>query len=103
MPDEFDKAWADYSKQFRESTLPKMLDSAVFLSIGTNPGEFDVKQATELGAALLMDKPLLLVVPTGRQIGARLRRAADEIVEDWNPNDPGSQVRFSAALKRLNI
>ena len=96
-----DKAWADYSKRFREYTLPKILDSAIFLSIGVEAKDLDVKMATELGAAMLMDKPLLLVCPRGRTISAALRRAAAEVIDDWDPADPACQIRMQAALKRL--
>jgi hypothetical protein len=98
-----DRAWRDYSERFRREVLPKLLDSGIFLAIGTNVNEFDVKLATELGAALLCDKPLLVVVPRGRTIGQRLRRAADEIVEDFDVADPAAQERLADAMKRLAL
>jgi len=97
-----DRAWADYSERFRGDVVPKLLDSAVFLSLGTDVGEFDVKQATELGAALLFDKPMLLIVPRGRVIGTRLRRAADVVIDDWIAEDARSQERLVDALRRLS-
>jgi hypothetical protein len=97
-----DRAWADYSQDFRDRVLPKLLDSAVFLSIGSEVGEFDVRQATEIGAALVFDKPILIVVPKGRNIGMRMRRAADVVVDDWDAHDPASQARMVAAIKQLN-
>ena len=96
-----DKAWRDFSERFRRDGLPKILSSAVFLSIGSEVGTFDVKQAVELGAALLLDKPMLLVVPKGRRVGEHMRRVADELVEDWDPEDPRSQERLTGALARL--
>jgi len=96
-----DKAWADYSKTFREHTLPKILDSAIFLSIGVEEGQLDVKMATELGAALLMGKPMLLVCPRGRHIPEALRRAAAEVIDDWDAADPDAQARMAAAMARL--
>jgi len=101
MARENDRAWADYSEGFRREVLPKILDSAMFLSIGTAVGEFDVKQATELGAALLCDKPLLLVVPPGRTISERLRRAADIVLDDFDVSRPESQERITTALRQL--
>jgi len=101
MTSKSDRAWKDYSERFRKETLPKILDSAVFLAIGTE--ELDVKMATELGAALLMDKPLLLVVPPGRRIPERLRRAADIVVDNWDATSPDAQERFAEALKKLDI
>ena len=96
-----DRAWAEYGEAFRRETLPKILDSAVFLSIGTDAGVFDVKMATELGAALLMGKPLLLVCPRGRLIPEALRRAAAEVIDDWDASEPLSQARMTAAMQRL--
>lgn len=49
MTSKEDRAWADYSDRFRREVLPKLLDSAVFMSIGSEVGTFDVRQATELG------------------------------------------------------
>lgn len=103
MTSKEDRAWADYSNRFRREVLPKLLDSAVFMSIGSEVGTFDVRQATEIGAALLMGKPILIVIPRGRTIGAQLRRAADEIVDDWAPGEPESEERMLAAMRRLNL
>jgi hypothetical protein len=99
--DKQDRAWADYSERFRREVLPKILDSAIFLSIGTDEGVFDVRQATELGAALLMGKPLLLVCPRGRHIPAALRRAAAEVIDNWDAADANAQARMTAAMHRL--
>jgi len=98
-----DRAWKDYSERFRRETLPKLMDSAIFMAIGTDPGVFDVQMATQLGAAIMADKPLLLVVPRGRSISAHLRRVADEVIDDWEPTDKDAQERFSDAIARLGI
>jgi len=98
-----DRAWADYSDGFRREVLPKLLDSAVFLSIHSDNRDFDVKQATEMGAALLMGKPLLIVVPRGRILPAGLRRAADAVVDDWDASDQGAQQRLLNAMRRLGL
>jgi hypothetical protein len=97
-----DRAWRDFSRSFRTDGLPKILSSAVCMSLVSGDGrDFDVKQATELGAMLLLDKPLILVCMPGAVIPSRLRRAADEVVEDWDPADMASQDRVGAALRRL--
>jgi hypothetical protein len=103
MTDKQDRAWRDYSNRFRREVLPKLLESAIFMSIGSEVGNFDVQQATELGAALLMGKPILIVIPRGRTIGAQLRRAADEIIDDWVAGTPESEERMLAAMRRLNL
>jgi|ERR1035437_9094010 hypothetical protein len=96
-----DHAWDDFSERFRREALPAILDSSVFLSIGGHGLHLDVKQAAELGAALLMGKPLLIVSLPGVSVSDQLRRAADEIIEDWDPGDLGCQDRVADAIKRL--
>lgn len=97
-----DRAWRDFSRSFRTEGLPKILSSSVCLSIvGGDGKDFDVKQAVELGAMLLLGQPILLVCIPGATIPSGLRRAADEIVEDWDPTDEASQERMTAALRRL--
>jgi hypothetical protein len=98
-----DRAWADYSDGFRREVLPKLLGSAVFLSIHSDNADFDVKQATEMGAALLLGKPLLIVVPRGRTLPAGLRRAADAVVDDWDASDQGAQQRLVEAMRQLGL
>ncbi len=94
-----DKAWRDYSARFRRDGLPKIMGSAIFLSIHSDNPAFDVQQATELGAALLLGKPLLLVVPRGRSLPDGLRRAAATVIDDWDPSDHDAQDRLTGALR----
>lgn len=96
------RAWSEYWERFRRETLPMIMSSAVSLSIYCGDGsDFDVKHATELGAMLLLDKPLILVCAVGAVIPSRLRRAADVVIEDWNPLDPSCQARIEAAISAL--
>jgi hypothetical protein len=72
--------WDEFVEHFRRDTLGKMEQSAFVASFV--PGDdFDVKFATELGAAILLDKPLLAVVLPGASVPGKLRRVADRIVE----------------------
>jgi hypothetical protein len=97
-----DRAWADYSKHFREYALPKIMSSAVALTIYSGDGsDFDVKQATELGAILLLDKPLILLSSPGVTLPSRLARAADLIIEDWSPDNHDAQDRLAEALREI--
>jgi hypothetical protein len=102
MSSKQDRAWADYSERFRRDVMPKLLSSAVSLSIYSGDGsDFDVQQATELGATLLLGKPLLVVTTPGTTLPDSLRRAADVVVEHWRPEEPASQERMAAALRQL--
>lgn len=101
MSDNEDKAWADYSERFRQDGLPKIMSAGMFVSIHSDRTNFDVRQATELGAAMLLGKPMLLVVPRGTTLPDGLRRAAIEVVDDWHPGDVDAQERVTAALERM--
>jgi hypothetical protein len=95
-------AWTDYSDFFRREVLPSVMSQPVFLSVGTEAAEkFDIKQATELGAALLLGKAILLVVPKGRQLNPALRRCADIVLDDWQPEDAGAGERLVRAMQQL--
>ena len=94
-----DKAWRDYSERFRREVIPKIVESAVTMSLFS--GEVDVKAATELGAMLLYDKPLILVCIKGAKPPSRLARAADVVIEDFDITDPAAQDRLADAIKKM--
>lgn len=54
----------------------------------------------QVGAAVLLDKPLLIVVEPGSQVPRRLALIADEIVEGA-VSDPSFAERLQAALQRM--
>jgi hypothetical protein len=98
-----DRAWADYTEGFRKTVLPALLSSAYMVQVGESfkPETLDLRAATEIGLMLLLDKPLLLVVPRGDVVPAALRRAAAVVLDDFDVADPDSQERMSAAIKQL--
>jgi hypothetical protein len=96
------EGWKRYVRDFRKDGLPKIMNSAVALSIiGGDGKDFDTKQATEIGAILLLGKPLLLVAMPGAKIPAGLLRASDMIVFDWTPSDEESQERLRRAIQEM--
>jgi len=98
-----DRAWADYSERFRREVFPHLVSSAVSVSIVGGGRNIDAKQAAELGAILLLDKPLIVVCVPGASIPSRLRRAADVVIEDWSPDNQAAQDQLAAAVKSLAI
>lgn len=93
-----DTAWAAYAARFRSAVLPQMQASGVVVQIYGGVTDFDVRQATELGALLLLGKPLIVISTAGVQIPDGLRRAADAVVEGWDLADPESDARLRAVL-----
>jgi hypothetical protein len=97
-----DRAWRDYSEHFRRDVLPRIMSSGATVSILSGDGAgFDTKQALELGAMLLLDKPLILVCTPGTSVPSRLARAADVVIEDWSPDNLDAQERIADAVRRL--
>ena len=100
------KDWAD-SKEFRrfaqdwiKRVLPNMKDSAMVMTIAPNGGEADVKMAVEIGFAILLDKPLIVVAPPGRHMAERLLRIADHVITEDVTTEAGRK-QIEVALKAV--
>lgn len=94
--------WAEDARR----GLQQLDDSAITAALITpaSVNDMDIHQALEIGASLLLGKPLLLVVVPGAKVPPGLAKAADEIVEiDGDVNTPANQVRMRAALKRMGV
>src|SRR4051812_46639759 len=102
-PDPHDRAWADYTESFRREVLPSLLQSAYMVSVagGVDPDHIDLRAATELGLMLLLDKPLMIVVPRGFTVPDALRRAATVVIDDVDMGDPRTQERIVEAVRQL--
>lgn len=80
------QAWA---REVLATVVPKMDASAAFISLCPG-GPGDVKFWVELGAAIMMDKPIIALVIGDRTISNHLARVADKIVriEDLSNTEP---------------
>lgn len=96
------RAWRRYAREFRENALGKIAGAgSCILSYPRNIEDIDVRQATELGALLLLDKPLILLTMPGSRPPDRLLRLADEVIEIEDADDPTLPGRLVAAARRL--
>jgi hypothetical protein len=85
-----------YLRHAKEEMFPKLKGSA--LSITILKGDPDPKLCLELGAAILFDKPLIiLVVDPEMPVPANLKRCASAIVYG-NPSDDATQKRLEEAV-----
>lgn len=91
--------WDEFVDHFRRDALSKIEGSGLFLSLVPREG-FDVKFAVELGAAIMMDKPILAVVMPGTEISQHLRRVVDKIVEADLETEEG-QDQIAIALREM--
>jgi hypothetical protein len=78
--------------------FPKMKDSACSIAIFS--GKVDPKFALEIGAAILFDKPIVLLVTKDEQLSPSLERAAAAIVRG-GMDEPGTVERLHAAIEKV--
>jgi hypothetical protein len=81
LNDEQREGWDEFVQHFRRDALVKMTDSALVAQLVPDKDKFDVKFAVELGAAIMLDKPILAIVMPGTHVPPKLRMIADEFVE----------------------
>lgn len=93
------KEWNRFVDHFRRDTLEKMESSAFVMSLVPEEG-FDVKFALELGAAIMLDKPIMAIVQPGAQVPPKLREVCEEIVEADIDLEEGRKA-ITAAISRM--
>lgn len=92
-----------YLKRFKEMVLPNLADAAAVVSI-VSPASPDAKMCLEIGAAVLLDKPIIVAVFRGATIPQHLKKVATEIVEiekDEHLSSPAIRKKFQAAIDRV--
>lgn len=91
-----------WEQNAREELGPKMASSAYVMAIAA-AGDVDPKQALEIGYAVLLDKPIVLVVPAGREVPPGLERLARRVVKlHHGPETPQAQQQLMAELASLH-
>lgn len=91
--------WEAFARNALEDLVPKLQGSMCTVSIVPRDTA-DVKFALELGFSVMLDKPIIAVIPPGRQVPSKLARIADEIVEG-DPGDDDFNNRLRAAIDRV--
>lgn len=89
MPDEA------FAAEVQREVVDKLRDSACAVTIFT--GKVDWKLAIETGAAVLLDKPIILCVAPGTRIPDKVVRIADHIIEG-DLTTPAGRARLTEAL-----
>ena len=87
-------------------TAPMMADSAIMATIvpGKEDDEYDegdVKYWVELGAMIMMGKPIVVIAVGQRQIPPKLELIADEIVRLPEGVNPAAAEEVAAAFRRV--
>ena len=89
-----------FAEDVMTGMYPKLKGSVMTVSLVPDQG--DVKFWVELGASIMMDKPLISVVLHEREIPEKLRAVSDEIVVAPDGlDDPAARERMEAAIGRV--
>lgn len=95
-----DEFYADAVKNM----FPKLAESAFMLTTGAGDGRPRPEACLQLGAAILMEKPIMVVALKGQRVPDALRRAAHTIVEVEDVHKDGKKIEaaIDAMLKHVN-
>ena len=96
------ESWNEFVEHFRRDALEKMTESAFVAQLVPDKDGFDVKFAVELGAAIMLDKPILAIVIPGAEMPLKLRLIADVVVEADLDTEEGRQAISRAIQKFVN-
>lgn len=98
--DEIDEAMEALADNARKDIIPKMRGSAFCVTVVT-PHGIDPYLCLQLGACLLLEKPLLILALGGVWIPARVRALADAIVEGDSMKNLEVQERIQRAMRAM--
>jgi hypothetical protein len=93
---------AEFARWVNEQVTEPMRDSLAVTTLWS--GDPDWKICLETGAAILLDKPIILVVLPGTKVPAKLALVADDIIESGadGPNKETAR-RIGEALRRIGL
>jgi hypothetical protein len=93
--------WDEWVEHQKKDTIRKIAGSAAMVSVAPAEGaDLDVQMALELGAGILMDKPLILVAVPGQPVPPRLAKLADRVLYDDLDTEAGVKA-FKKALEEV--
>jgi hypothetical protein len=91
----------EFVERVHKELVPKVEGSDIFVSITpSSPDKLDIKFAVELGLAIMLDKPIVAVIPPGAEVPEKLARVVDRFVE-LDLKDPTGRERLAEALKEI--
>jgi hypothetical protein len=96
---EFDDSdFKAFAKHIRTNMVPAMRDSAYVITIAPDGSDADIKIAVEIGTAILLNKPLVVLKIPGRVVAEKLLRIADHVIE----GDMATEAGRESVLAQMN-
>lgn len=97
---DIEEAMREFYEMGRSDIEPKMKSSA-FVMVPLLEGYEDMAMALQVGLALLLEKPLILIGVADVWIPPRLRALADAVVELPSLSSPDAQARIHEAMDQV--
>ena len=95
----FDADTEQRLKTIAERNFEAIKDSAIFMALFNDEMHKDPVCLMQMGLAVYLDKPVLLLVPEGARLSQNLLMLARKI--EYFKRDPKDMRSFEAATKRL--
>jgi hypothetical protein len=90
--------WSEWERSVRDDLIPKLTDTSVVVSIAPR-GRTDVKFAVELGLAIMLDKPIIVLARPAVPLPPKLLAVADRVVQvDFDTPEPEMRDALGDAL-----
>jgi hypothetical protein len=89
---------SEYFEHARREMFPKLKASALSMVLLGDP---DPKLCLELGASILFNKPIIVLVPAGREVPLSLRTIANKIVEISTPPTEADGLAIKRAINEM--
>ena len=98
----YDEAMESLTEDARKNMIPKMDQSSlvVMTAMGITPDDFDVRFALQLGAAIILNKPIVSVFEPGQYVPPKLQVVTDEFVE-YSSNKEAVKDGLLKATERI--
>jgi hypothetical protein len=94
-----DREWNQKLKEAAERSAEKLADCSAFISLFSEKMAEEPVPVLQLGLAMLMDKPIYLLVPEGAALPENLRKVAVRI--EYYKRDAEDMTSFRQASDRL--
>jgi len=97
-----DPRFVEWAQRVDRELKPMILDSSVVVSIYPSTGVSDVKFAVELGFAITLDKPIVVVKSPGQTISRKMAAIADVVVVGDMSTDEGRHALTEGITEALS-
>jgi len=88
----------EFQRIVNEGLIPKLTESAVCVNLAPDNGGVDAKFCVELGAMILLDKPIITIVEPGRVLARKLDLVSDVVI-CADPKTEEGRVAINAAIE----